>query len=188
MPLRTGSTSSMISIARTLGAPDSVPAGSRPQGIDRLQPVLQRALDVAADVLEMAVLLDGELLDDPHRTDLGDAADIVARQVEQHQVLGMLLGIGQERFSASRLSSSGVAPRRMVPASGRMVTCCRAGGPGSRARADDGEVAVVEEDQEWRRVDAAQRAVERQRRQQRNSAKRCDGTIWKASPARMYSF
>jgi hypothetical protein len=35
-----------------------------------------------------------------------DAADVVARQVDQHQVLGALLGVGQ--FGSSATSRSGV--------------------------------------------------------------------------------
>ena len=52
-----------------------------------------------------------ELVGDLDRADLGHAAHIVAAEVEQHQVLGALLGVG-EQFLASALSSAGVAPRR----------------------------------------------------------------------------
>ncbi len=44
----------------------------------------------------LAVALDEELVGDLDGADLGDAADIVAAEVEQHQVLGALLRIGQQ--------------------------------------------------------------------------------------------
>ena len=44
----------------------------------------------------IGVALDDHLLGDLHRAGGGDAADIVAAQVDQHQVLGDLLGIGQQ--------------------------------------------------------------------------------------------
>ncbi len=50
----------------------------------------------------LAVALDEELVGDLDRADLGDAADIVAAEIEQHQMLGALLGIGQQ-FRFERL-------------------------------------------------------------------------------------
>ena len=73
------------------------------------------------DVHDVAVALDAHLLGHLHRADLGDAADIVAPEIEQHQVLGQLLRVRQQlRRQAS--SSAGVSPRGRVPAIGRMVT------------------------------------------------------------------
>ena len=51
----------------------------------------------------------------------GDPADIVAAKIEQHQMLGALLGIG-EKFLGQGAVLGGVSPRRRVPAIGRMVT------------------------------------------------------------------
>ena len=67
---------------------------------------------------DVAVALDHHLLGDLDRADLGDAADIVAREIEQHQMLGALLGIG-EQLLGERLSSS---------AWRRAGACRRAGG------------------------------------------------------------
>ena len=44
----------------------------------------------------LAVALDEELIGDFDAADLGDAADIVAAEIEQHQMLGALLGIGEQ--------------------------------------------------------------------------------------------
>ena len=46
----------------------------------------------------LAVALDEKLIGDFDRADLGDAADVVAAEIEQHQMLGALLRIGQQFF------------------------------------------------------------------------------------------
>src|SRR5262249_15006947 len=73
-------------------------AGREPgdEGAKRVVPVGKPALDIGDDVHHLAVALDEELVGDRHRADLGDAADIVAPEVEQHEVLGPFLGIGEE--------------------------------------------------------------------------------------------
>ena len=87
----------MISIARTLGAPLTVPAGkSRAQHVDRGQSRLQLALDVGHDVHHVRIALDHHLLGHAHAAGLRDAADVVAAEVDQHHVLGALLRVGQQ--------------------------------------------------------------------------------------------
>src|SRR5690606_31312578 len=54
---------------------------ARAQHVDRVQPRLEDALDIADDVLHMGVLLDRHLVGDAHRARHGDAADVVAREV-----------------------------------------------------------------------------------------------------------
>ena len=172
MPRCSGSSSSMISIARTLGAPDTVPAGKpADQRVERVAVRAELALDVGDDVHDVAVALDDQLLGDPHRADLGDAADVVAAEVEQHQVLGALLGIGQQ-LVRQRLV---LGRRRAAPAgAGERADGDRAVAQPHqdlRARADQREVAEVEEEQERRGVEPAQRAVERERRQRETAAR-----------------
>ena len=63
-----------------------------------------------------------KLSGDLDRAGLGHAADIVAAQIEQHQMLGALLGVGHQF-----LGQGGVLLRRRrradaCPAMGRMVT------------------------------------------------------------------
>ncbi len=59
---------------------------------------------------DMAVALDHELLAHLHRTGLGNAADIVAAEIDQHHVFGALLRIGQQfRFQRQVLFGSGPA-------------------------------------------------------------------------------
>jgi hypothetical protein len=81
-----------------------------------------------------------------HGADLGDAAHVVAAEVEQHQVLGALLGIGQQLDLQRGFVLLRRDAARRVPASGRMVTSPSfAAAPGSRAGADRGEAAEVED-------------------------------------------
>ena len=94
----------------------------------------------------VAVALDEEALGHLDRADLRDAADIVAAEIEQHQMLGALLRIGQQfgrqRFVLGRASCRADGCRR----SGRMTHLAVAHahqdfGTG----ADDLEAAEVEE-------------------------------------------
>jgi len=48
------------------------------------------------DVHDVGITLDDHLLGQLHRADFRDAAGVVAAQVDQHQVLGDFLGIGQQ--------------------------------------------------------------------------------------------
>ena len=70
---------------------------------------------------DLAVIFEDERVGDLLAPDLSHAAHVVAAKVEQHEMLGPLLGIG-EQLLASTLSSLGVAPRGRVPAIGRIVT------------------------------------------------------------------
>ena len=67
----------------------------------------------------LAVALDEELVGDFDGADLGDAADIVAAEIEQHQMLGAFLGVG-EQLLLERL----VLVRRRAARAG----CRRSGG------------------------------------------------------------
>ena len=62
----------------------------------------QLAFDVGDDVHHLAVALDEELIGDGDGADLGNAADVVAAEIEQHQMLGAFLRIGEE-FRLERL-------------------------------------------------------------------------------------
>jgi hypothetical protein len=100
----------MISIARTFGAPETVPAGKAGGSASSASWPGELALDVRDDVHDVAVALEEELVGDLDGADLGDAADVVAAEVEQHQVLGALLRVG-EQLGGERLVLVGVAPR-----------------------------------------------------------------------------
>ena len=94
-----------------------------------------------------------------------DAADVVAAEIEQHQVLGALLRIGEQLVLERLVLVRGRAARARAgdrPDGHRAVAHAH---QDFRARADDREIAEVEEEQERRGIDAAQRAVEREGRQ-----------------------
>ncbi len=54
--------------------------------------------DVGDDVHDVAVAFDGHDVVDLHAAQLGGAADVIAAQVHEHDVLGTFLGIGEEIF------------------------------------------------------------------------------------------
>ena len=69
---------------------------------------------------DVAVTFDGHDVADLHAAVAGDPANVVAAQIDEHDVLGPFLGIG-DQFLGQRVSSSSVSPRRSA--------CRRAGGP-----------------------------------------------------------
>ena len=72
-----------------------------------------RAGDVARDVHDVAVALDRHHVGERDRPDRGDAADVVAPEVDEHHVLGPLLRIGQELLGKRAiLLRRGAAPPR----------------------------------------------------------------------------
>ncbi len=156
----------MISIARTLGAPETVPAGRPASSADSASwPSASAPVDVRDDVHHVAVALDDELLVGVDRADPRHPADVVAAEVEQHQVLGALLGVGQQLGLERRVLGRGRAAR---PGAGD-----RADGDHAvldphqdlGAGADHLEAAEVEVEHVGRGVGAPQRAVEREGRQ-----------------------
>ena len=89
----------MICIARTFGAPESVPAGSAARSTSiAADPVAQRPGDLADDVEHVRVGLDDHVLVDGDRAVLAHAAEVVAAEVDQHHVLGALLRVGEQRL------------------------------------------------------------------------------------------
>ena len=69
----------------------------------------------------VAVALERHHLVDLHGAELDDPTDVVAGQVDEHDVLGDLLRV-LDSSAAMRRSSSSVRPRRRVPAIGREMT------------------------------------------------------------------
>ena len=117
-----GSTSSMICMARTLGAPETVPAGSPARRASKaVLPACKPAGHVRRDVHDVRIALDLHHVAELDGAIIGDAAHVVASQVDEHDMLGSLLGVGQQLFG-QRAVLGLVAPRRRVPASGRIVT------------------------------------------------------------------
>jgi hypothetical protein len=57
--------------------------------------------DIGDDVHDVRVTLDDHLVGDLDAAGLGDAADVVARQIDQHHVLGAFLRVGQQFFGVA---------------------------------------------------------------------------------------
>ena len=84
----------MISIARTFGAPLTVPAGKRrAQHVDGVAPFRELARDLAREVHDVRVALERHELLDLLRPEPHDPADVVAGQIDEHHVLGTLLRV-----------------------------------------------------------------------------------------------
>ena len=157
----------MISQARTLGAPLTVPAGKPANSASSASlSGASSADDVRDDVHDVAVEFDGVAVGDADAAGHRGAADVVAAEVEQHQMLGALLGIGEQARRGSPRPPRAVLPRGRVPAIGRIGDLAVADADEDLgARADQREAGQVEMIEEGRGVDAAQRAVELERRQ-----------------------
>ena len=118
---------------------------------------------------DVGIALDHHQLGHVDRAVGADAAQIVARQVHQHDVLGTLFGVGQQlplqrdvlgRVRAARACAGDGAERGAVPFQPHMQLRRRADQPQRWA----GDQAVeVEEEHVGRGVEAAQRAVDAER-------------------------
>ena len=84
----------MISIARTFGAPLTVPAGKVARSTSTaFLPVGEVAGDLAREVHHVRVALEHHQLVDLLGAELHDPADVVAGEVDEHHVLGALLRV-----------------------------------------------------------------------------------------------
>src|SRR5471030_2858030 len=112
------------------------------QHVEVGQAVLQLAFDVGDDVLDVRIFFDHQAVGDVDATDLGDAPQVIAGQVDQHHVFGDFLGSASSSF-ASSASRAGVAPRGRVPAIGRSVTFFSPSGAVSLRTKISGEAPTI---------------------------------------------
>ena len=157
------------------------------QGVHRPHPGLQLARHRRDHMHHVAVSLHVHEAFHPDRARPADPAEVVAAEVDQHQVLGPFLLVLQHLFSQTR-----VLGRRGSPRSGpgdrsglRETTGHRHQRLG--AGPDDLEIAERDVVHVGARVHRSQSAVDRERAHRDRRSKRCDSTTWNASPARMYS-
>ena len=112
----------------------------------------------------MGIAFDRHLLGEAHAADGADPAHVVAAQINQHQMLGQFLGIGQQfRFQRLILLLGGAAPAGAGDGAHRQQPVLQ---PRQNLRrgADDVEIAQVEKIHVGRGVQPAQRPVQIQRR------------------------
>ena len=132
-PRRSCSTSAIACIARTFGAPDSVPAGNVARTASNAsRSGRRRPSHLGHDVHHMRIALDAVEQRRMDAAGLGDAADVVAGQVDEHRVLRQLLLVGQQVAPPAPASRTGSSDRGRVPAIGR-VRRPRRRGPGPAA-------------------------------------------------------
>ena len=172
-PRRTGSRSSRISIARIFGAPVIEPPGNEAASRSKRVAARRRAAGHGRDeVLDGGRPLEAAEARDADGARDADAAEVVAQDVDDHHVLGPVLGAGEElarerpvllaRPAARPGALDRVASRRRRPAStdrngsGDADRIAR-GRPVSRTRAE------VEVRREQRRIAGPQPPVERPR-------------------------
>src|SRR5690606_7984098 len=71
------------------------------QYVERAETVLQAPFDIRDDMHHVRVTLHHHLVGERDRTGFGNTANIVASQVDQHQVLGDFLRVSQQLFLKS---------------------------------------------------------------------------------------
>ena len=113
----------MISIVRSFGAPVIEPPGkqARTQSIAE-RPASSAPVDVGDHLVHRRVLLDRHQFGHAHAVDLADAAEVVAQQVDDHQVLGERLFVLGQLLCAWPRPATGSAERGAVPLIGRAIT------------------------------------------------------------------
>ena len=128
---------------------------------------LQLAFDRADDVLHVRVLLDHQPVGHLHRADFRDAAHVVAREIDQHHVLGDFLRVVEQFGREFRVAFRRVAARagagERADRDDLVVAALLLAHEDFRRRAHHVEIAEIVVIHIRRRVQRAQRAVQRQR-------------------------
>ena len=89
-------------MARTFGAPETVPAGKHARRRSKRVPAgRELARDLRDEVGDVRVALGLEEADDAHRAGRADAREVVAAEVDEHDVLGLVL-LGGEQLARRR--------------------------------------------------------------------------------------
>ena len=154
----------MISIARTFGAPLTVPAGSVARSTS-IGPRPSRSVPVhlRRQVHHVAVALQRHQLVDLHGAELGDAADVVAGEVDEHHVLGALLRVLGQLGGHPAVVLVGLAALAGAGDRARDHGAVEQLHHRLRRRPDDRQLGVAQEVHVRARVDLAQHPVDVER-------------------------
>ncbi len=118
----------------------------------------------------------------------GDAADVVAAEIDQHDVLGALLGVGEQLRLQARILLGAGAARPGAGDGAHLDAVLLLAHQHLGGGADHQGRAEAQEEHVGRGVDGAQGAVDVEGvGRPAAPEKRCERTTWKMSPARMYS-
>src|SRR2546430_11955792 len=119
------------------------------------------ALDIRDDMHDMAIALDCKFLGYLDRADFGDAPDIIAPEIEQHQVLGAFLFICKKfrrQIFIFGLGFTAPAGARDWPDGDFPALHAN---EDFGARTDNLKRSQIKIKEEWRRIDPRQRPVKR---------------------------
>ena len=161
----------MISMQRTLGQPVMVPPGNTAA---RTSPGVARGAQLAAhignDVMDVRIRLDGHELIDLHGARFADPPQVVALQVDQHHVLGALLGMSVQLASEIDVGIGSLSSRTRARNGARRHHAVAHRDQALGRRADDGDAIEPHDAAEGRRIGLAQALIEMLRRDARDSA------------------
>ena len=104
----------------------------------------------------MAIAFDGIAFGHAHAAGLRHAADIVAAQIEQHQVFGAFLGIGEQARLVGAVFFGGMTARASPGDRANGDFAVADAHEDFRARPDQCKAGQIEEIEEGRRVDPPQ--------------------------------
>ena len=149
----------MICIARTFGAPDTVPAGNvaRSRSNDETPARSSPATSETRCVMcENRSGLEEAL--DLHRARHADAREVVAAEVDEHHVLGAVL-LGREQPLGVAFAAGAVEPAIGL----RLARAALGLHERLRRRADERDPVELEQEEIRRRIDPAQRPIDGER-------------------------
>ena len=138
----------------------------RREQIEGVEPRRERTADSAHDVHDVAVALDHPIRLHAHRPRGRDAAQVIARQIDQHDVLGVLLGIREQIRLEPGIGMPHRLPRGREPAMGRSCAWPAVRlDQRLRRGAHHRDVAELAEIHVGGRIQQAQRPIDLERRQ-----------------------
>src|SRR6267143_1592250 len=114
---------------------------------------------------DVRIALDEELIGDRHRSGFHHPADIVAPEIEQHQMLRALLLVGHEFVGQTLVLFRRLAPWPGAGDGTNGDLALAQADQNLRARTDDGEARKIEKIKKGRGVQPPQRTIQRERRQ-----------------------
>ena len=122
-PAGVGSRSPISCIVRRLGAPVTDPHGNSARNRSSSPvPAPDPRAHLRGHLPDGRVALEGEELVHHHAADLGHAAEVVAEQVDDHEVLGLLLAAGSAAGGSARGPRRSCGRAARCPSSGRVRT------------------------------------------------------------------
>ncbi len=110
-------------MARIFGAPETVPAGKAASSASSADlPGASSRFDARHQVEDVRVALDFEEALDRDGSRRRHPAEVVAPEVDQHDVLGALFRVGEQLRREGAIGVGIDSPRRRVPAIGRVTS------------------------------------------------------------------